>query len=240
MASCRSSSTRSTRGLRPHARHPDADRRDDRADRRRASAPATSTSTATSIGAVVGVQPFGGDGLSGTGPKAGGPHYLRRLVRAARATAAPARSRTRRAARSDRRVEHAVRPAARARRVHRRDGGGPARAGTLRRGTRQYRDRAAGRGGRARARRASARAAKSPPIRSPRGRTPCCSPATRPRRPRCGARWPTRRARSCRWSWRATAATTRTRLLVERTVTVNTTASGGNASLLSLDEAEPA
>jgi RHH-type proline utilization regulon transcriptional repressor/proline dehydrogenase/delta 1-pyrroline-5-carboxylate dehydrogenase len=28
------------------------------------------------IGAVVGVQPFGGRGLSGTGPKAGGPHYL--------------------------------------------------------------------------------------------------------------------------------------------------------------------
>jgi len=33
------------------------------------------------IGAVVGVQPFGGRGLSGTGPKAGGPLYLRRLVR---------------------------------------------------------------------------------------------------------------------------------------------------------------
>ena len=33
------------------------------------------------IGAVVGVQPFGGEGLSGTGPKAGGPYYLRRLVR---------------------------------------------------------------------------------------------------------------------------------------------------------------
>ncbi len=31
------------------------------------------------IGAVVGVQPFGGDGLSGTGPKAGGPHYLQAL-----------------------------------------------------------------------------------------------------------------------------------------------------------------
>ncbi|MDG2520785.1 bifunctional proline dehydrogenase/L-glutamate gamma-semialdehyde dehydrogenase PutA [Caulobacter segnis] len=30
------------------------------------------------IGAVVGVQPFGGEGLSGTGPKAGGPHSLRR------------------------------------------------------------------------------------------------------------------------------------------------------------------
>ncbi len=33
------------------------------------------------IGAVVGVQPFGGEGLSGTGPKAGGPLYLWRLVR---------------------------------------------------------------------------------------------------------------------------------------------------------------
>ncbi|WP_127072432.1 trifunctional transcriptional regulator/proline dehydrogenase/L-glutamate gamma-semialdehyde dehydrogenase [Pelagibacterium lentulum] len=32
------------------------------------------------IGAVVGVQPFGGHGLSGSGPKAGGPLYLRRLV----------------------------------------------------------------------------------------------------------------------------------------------------------------
>ena len=32
------------------------------------------------IGAVVGVQPFGGSGLSGTGPKAGGPRYLRGLL----------------------------------------------------------------------------------------------------------------------------------------------------------------
>ncbi|MBT8142672.1 MAG: aldehyde dehydrogenase family protein, partial [Gammaproteobacteria bacterium] len=32
------------------------------------------------IGAVVGVQPFGGMGLSGTGPKAGGPHYLHRFA----------------------------------------------------------------------------------------------------------------------------------------------------------------
>ena len=32
------------------------------------------------IGAVVGVQPFGGNGLSGTGPKAGGPHYLHRFA----------------------------------------------------------------------------------------------------------------------------------------------------------------
>ncbi|MDO4696823.1 MAG: bifunctional proline dehydrogenase/L-glutamate gamma-semialdehyde dehydrogenase PutA [Neisseria sp.] len=35
------------------------------------------------VGAVVGVQPFGGHGLSGTGPKAGGPFYLQRLTRAA-------------------------------------------------------------------------------------------------------------------------------------------------------------
>ncbi|WP_206485791.1 bifunctional proline dehydrogenase/L-glutamate gamma-semialdehyde dehydrogenase PutA [Thalassotalea sp. G2M2-11] len=33
------------------------------------------------IGAIVGVQPFGGRGLSGTGPKAGGPNYLSRLVK---------------------------------------------------------------------------------------------------------------------------------------------------------------
>ncbi|HEY1736751.1 MAG TPA: bifunctional proline dehydrogenase/L-glutamate gamma-semialdehyde dehydrogenase PutA [Methylovirgula sp.] len=33
------------------------------------------------IGAVVGTQPFGGFGLSGTGPKAGGPHYLSRFIR---------------------------------------------------------------------------------------------------------------------------------------------------------------
>ncbi len=33
------------------------------------------------VGAVVGVQPFGGEGKSGTGPKAGGPLYLKRLQR---------------------------------------------------------------------------------------------------------------------------------------------------------------
>jgi RHH-type proline utilization regulon transcriptional repressor/proline dehydrogenase/delta 1-pyrroline-5-carboxylate dehydrogenase len=32
------------------------------------------------VGAVVGIQPFGGEGLSGTGPKAGGPNYLRRFA----------------------------------------------------------------------------------------------------------------------------------------------------------------
>ena len=38
------------------------------------------------IGAVVGSQPFGGEGLSGTGPKAGGPHYLRRFRKEASAS----------------------------------------------------------------------------------------------------------------------------------------------------------
>ncbi len=40
------------------------------------------------VGAVVGVQPFGGEGLSGTGPKAGGPLYLLRLLRQRPADAA--------------------------------------------------------------------------------------------------------------------------------------------------------
>jgi RHH-type proline utilization regulon transcriptional repressor/proline dehydrogenase/delta 1-pyrroline-5-carboxylate dehydrogenase len=39
------------------------------------------------IGAIVGSQPFGGEGLSGTGPKAGGPHYLERFQRRAEAEA---------------------------------------------------------------------------------------------------------------------------------------------------------
>ena len=43
------------------------------------------------IGAVVGSQPFGGEGLSGTGPKAGGPNYLHRFrKRASTAAGAPA------------------------------------------------------------------------------------------------------------------------------------------------------
>jgi RHH-type proline utilization regulon transcriptional repressor/proline dehydrogenase/delta 1-pyrroline-5-carboxylate dehydrogenase len=44
------------------------------------------------IGAVVGSQPFGGEGLSGTGPKAGGPNYLRRFRKAAGGVAAVAGS----------------------------------------------------------------------------------------------------------------------------------------------------
>ena len=43
------------------------------------------------IGAVVGSQPFGGEGLSGTGPKAGGPRYVPRFTRPEPAPPAPAR-----------------------------------------------------------------------------------------------------------------------------------------------------
>ena len=45
------------------------------------------------VGAVVGVQPFGGEGLSGTGPKAGGPLYLYRLLSHAARRRAGARGR---------------------------------------------------------------------------------------------------------------------------------------------------
>ena len=51
------------------------------ADRVRALVPAGNAYVNRSmIGAVVGVQPFGGEGLSGTGPKAGGPYSLTRYA----------------------------------------------------------------------------------------------------------------------------------------------------------------
>ena len=75
-------------GLRPDARHPDAHRR----NRVRSSCARIRAGNIyvnrNIIGAVVGVQPFGGERLSGTGPKAGGPHYLWRLVRETRPPAA--------------------------------------------------------------------------------------------------------------------------------------------------------
>ena len=61
------------------------------------------------IGAIVGSQPFGGEGKSGTGPKAGGPHYVRRLVaNAAAASGVPGG-----AVVDDRRLQRAVFEAAR-------------------------------------------------------------------------------------------------------------------------------
>ena len=68
-----------TLGLRPDARHPFPDRRHGRGRRSSGCQVGNIYVNRNMIGAVVGVQPFGGHGLSGTGPKAGGPHYLRAL-----------------------------------------------------------------------------------------------------------------------------------------------------------------
>ena len=92
------------------------------------------------VGAVVGVQPFGGHGLSGTGPKAGGPLYLRRLVRGA---SAPAPEAPITLPGPDRRIEHARIPSARRRRVHRRRRARALRPGQGRARGRQHRAAAA-------------------------------------------------------------------------------------------------
>ena len=72
------------------------------------------------IGAVVGSQPFGGEGLSGTGPKAGGPHYVSRLT----AGAAPAGGRPSGAVINEALLAAAIADAGRAlaARTHRGDG----------------------------------------------------------------------------------------------------------------------
>jgi delta 1-pyrroline-5-carboxylate dehydrogenase len=66
--------------LRPDARHPQPHRRDGRRASRGGCGVGNTYVNRNIIGAVVGVQPFGGEGLSGTGPKAGGPHYLYRFA----------------------------------------------------------------------------------------------------------------------------------------------------------------
>jgi delta 1-pyrroline-5-carboxylate dehydrogenase len=87
------------------------------------------------IGAVVGVQPFGGHRLSGTGPKAGGPLYLRRLVRGTTLSRAVQPGRctldqpAHRTARTDRRIEHARISSPRRGCLYRRSGGRAGRPG---------------------------------------------------------------------------------------------------------------
>ena len=66
--------------LRPDPRHPQPHRRDGRSHIRGRLRVGNIYVNRNMIGAVVGVQPFGGEGLSGTGPKAGGPHYLPRFA----------------------------------------------------------------------------------------------------------------------------------------------------------------
>ncbi|MGE0231060.1 MAG: bifunctional proline dehydrogenase/L-glutamate gamma-semialdehyde dehydrogenase PutA, partial [Flavobacteriaceae bacterium] len=66
------------------------------------------------IGAIVGSQPFGGEGLSGTGPKAGGPNYVRRFTRGAALPAHPVAAHRSVAAEDVRRALAAFGPPARA------------------------------------------------------------------------------------------------------------------------------
>jgi RHH-type proline utilization regulon transcriptional repressor/proline dehydrogenase/delta 1-pyrroline-5-carboxylate dehydrogenase len=77
--------------LRPDARHPQPHRRDGRAHHAPRLGVGNTYVNRNIIGAVVGVQPFGGEGLSGTGPKAGGPHYLCASPANARSRSTPPR-----------------------------------------------------------------------------------------------------------------------------------------------------
>ncbi len=166
------------------------------------------------IGAVVGVQPFGGEGLSGTGPKAGGPHFLWRLVREfdphprARSEALPGptgesnvislRPRGRVACLADSDAERAVQAA-----LARSLGNGVTDSIEPRPDAVLF----AGSAIDAAKLRVALAEGDGPivPVIASRG-----------------------------------SAYDASRLVVERTLTVNTTASGGNASLLSLEESEPA
>ena len=142
------------------------------------------------IGAIVGSQPFGGEGLSGTGPKAGGPSYLPRLQRrpTAATTAAPSGPLV-----SADRLAAAL---AAARRPARRPGPGPLRpAGADRREQPPEPAPARPRAG-ARRRRRGGRGAGRAGARTP--ATPCWrSPTARSRRSP-GCRWRRSTARSSR------------------------------------------
>ena len=66
--------------LRPHAGPPQPDRRDPAHWSSALAKVGNLYVNRNQIGAVVESQPFGGEGLSGTGPKAGGPHYVLRFA----------------------------------------------------------------------------------------------------------------------------------------------------------------
>ena len=66
--------------LRPDPRHPQPHRRDGARTSSTRLGVGNIYVNRNMIGAVVGVQPFGGERLCGTGPKAGGPHYLHRFA----------------------------------------------------------------------------------------------------------------------------------------------------------------
>ena len=191
------------------------------------------------IGAVVGVQPFGGEGLSGTGPKAGGPHYLRRLVRAAATLAPPARTDP----------VALPGPTGESNTLHVRPRERIACIATAEADLLAQARLAAGLGSIA----IVAQGAAGERVRSAIGAR--CEVAADPLAARpdavlfagdASAAAILRRTLADREGALVPLLVAREggydadRLLIERTVTVNTTASGGNASLLSLEEEEPA
>ena len=158
------------------------------------------------IGAVVGVQPFGGHGLSGTGPKAGGPLYVLRLLsqrpsmsrrrpvscRVRSASATPTASGRRARSSASRAMRRSVRPSRRRRRRW---------------------------------------AIASPTIPQRRASSPHCSPAARKTSARSTSAWP-----------RATGPIVPVYVApypveflgAEVSLSVNTAAAGGNASLMTI------
>ncbi|MFO1305130.1 MAG: bifunctional proline dehydrogenase/L-glutamate gamma-semialdehyde dehydrogenase PutA [Burkholderiales bacterium] len=165
------------------------------------------------VGAVVGVQPFGGEGLSGTGPKAGGPHFLWRLVRETREAIDPAPVAL--AGPTGESNVLSLHPRGRVACV----GSDPA-------------ERAA--------QRALAASLGNVPIEMPCPRPDVVLFAGDPAEAaRLRAAFLATDGPLVPVVERGQAGYDASRLVVERTLTVNTTASGGNASLLSLEESEP-
>jgi RHH-type proline utilization regulon transcriptional repressor/proline dehydrogenase/delta 1-pyrroline-5-carboxylate dehydrogenase len=191
------------------------------------------------IGAVVGVQPFGGEGLSGTGPKAGGPHYLRRLVRAPATPASPQdRGPTALPGPTGESNTLCVRPRERVACIADTEAELLAQA-RLASGLGSIAIVPQGAPGERVQRTIGARCevAGDPLAARPdavlfAGAASAAAALRRALADREGPLVPVIVARDGGYD----AA----RLMVERTVTINTTASGGNASLLSLEEAEPA
>ncbi len=166
------------------------------------------------VGAVVGVQPFGGEGLSGTGPKAGGPHFLWRLVRETRPP--PELSPVVLAGPTGESNVLSLHPRGRVACI-----------------APDPEERAA--------QRALATSLGNVPIEMPGPRPDAVlfagdpAEAARLRAALAGTDAPLVPVIE-----RTASGYDASRLVVERTLTVNTTASGGNASLLSLEESEPA
>ncbi|MEO8753660.1 MAG: bifunctional proline dehydrogenase/L-glutamate gamma-semialdehyde dehydrogenase PutA, partial [Casimicrobiaceae bacterium] len=189
------------------------------------------------VGAVVGVQPFGGEALSGTGPKAGGPHYLWRLVRESPPPAAAASSVALSGPTGETNTLY-LRPRGRVACIAATESALRAQAllATQLGNIALLADTAAGK------RVCAALGGQCVVVEDPLGAAPDAvlyagaDDVLATLRQRLAAQdgplVPVVAARGGRYDSR--------QLRTERTVTVNTTASGGNASLLSLEEEEPA